>query len=105
MKLKSNCETEGERDTPLAGELSLLHNEDKEVRPQPAPEPTVEAQQGAGIEELSEEIQKVTKGEVQEAKVGKERKKKEFEAGTGEVKRKEEQIMGETKSAQGGGRL
>ena len=38
-------------------------------------------------------MQKVTMGEVQEEKVGKDRKKRvEFEAGTGEVKRREEPL-------------
>ena len=43
------------------------------------------------IEELMEDVQKVTIGEVQGGKAGKERRKRvEFEAGAGEEERREE---------------
>ena len=86
----SQCETEGERDTPLAGEPSLLNIKAKEVDPKPAPEPAVRPQQQTEIEEMTEDMQKVMMGEVQGEKAGRERKMRvEFEAGTGEVERQE----------------
>ena len=48
---------------------------------------------GTEIGELTENLQGVTMRQVQEEKVGKERKKRvAFEAGTGEVKRKKSQL-------------
>ena len=63
-----SCETEGERDAPLAGEPSLPHNKNKEEGPQPAPGPAAEAQQGTETGELTENLQGVTMREVQEEK-------------------------------------
>ena len=87
------CETEGERDTPCAGKLSLLNNKTKEVDPKPTPEPAVEPQQETVIEELTEDIQKVMIGEVQGEKMEREIKRRvEFEAGTWEVERRNGQL-------------
>ena len=68
------CETRGKRDTPLAGEPSLLHTEDKETRTQPTSAPTKTEQRGTEADELGKEMQRMTLGEAQREMAGKERK-------------------------------
>ena len=72
-----DCETEGKRGTPLAGEPFLLNSKTKKENPRPAPELTQKSQQEARIEELTEDIQRVKGEEVQGKKAGKEKKKRE----------------------------